>query len=90
MRTRNLSAHHTLRPYQRCPDCRSRYTVDKDSKRRALLIALFALLLALLSGVTFLAGWPWGFASLFGGVVLLAYVGHTLSKIIYVEYRDGE
>jgi len=33
-------------------------------------------------------GFAWSLAAFFGGLGLLAYVGYTLSKMAFVEYRD--
>ena len=88
MRDRSMLDHYSLRPYRVCPDCGAKYTVDARSKRRRVLIALFALATVGLSVAGFFRGYPWSLASFFAGIGLLAYTGYALSKMIYVSYGD--
>lgn len=88
MRDRNIRAHYSLKPYRICPACEAKYTVDTATNRRRLLIALFATITVVLAIVSFGRGFPWSLATLLSGVGLLGYVGHALSKMTYVEYRD--
>jgi len=52
------------------------------------VIAVLGLLTMTLSAAGFLIGFPWGLAAFLAGTGLLVYVGHALSKIEYIEYRD--
>ena len=87
MRTTRLLAQYSLKPYRVCPDCQSRYTTDKRTKRRAALIAVLALMTMGLSAHAIANGFPWGIAPAVSGAVLLVYVAYTLSRMSYVEYR---
>ena len=88
MRSRSLYSHYSLKPYRACPDCQARYTTDRSSKNRSLVVAFFALLTIALSVAGFMIGFPWGLAAFFSGIGSLGYAGYFLSKIEYVEYRD--
>ena len=50
-------------------------------------IVIFALITVGLSVRAMVMGFPWGLASVVSGTALLVYVGYTLSKMSYVEYR---
>ena len=88
MSTRSVPAGFSFKSYHVCPDCRARYTADNKTKQRALLIAIFALVTAGLSAAGFLVGFPLGIAAFGAGIGLLLFVGYTLSKISYVQYRN--
>lgn len=88
MRSRSLYAHFSLKPYRVCPDCQAKYTTDRSSRKRSLVVALIALLTLALSVAGIMIGFPWGLAAFFGSIGLLGYVGYFLSKIEYVEYHD--
>ena len=87
MRTTRLLAQYSLKAYRVCPDCQSKYTTDRRTKRRAALIAALALTTMGLSAHAFMHGFPWGIAPAVSGAVLLVYAGYTLSRMSYVEYR---
>lgn len=88
MRSRSMLAHYSLKPYRVCPDCQAKYTVDTSTKRRQLLLAVFAVMTLMLSVAAYLNGFPWSLATFLSGTGLLIYVGYTLSKMRYVEFRD--
>jgi hypothetical protein len=48
---------------------------------------MFAFITVGLSAYAMVKGFPWGLASAVSGTALLVYVGYTLSKMSYVEYR---
>lgn len=87
MRTTRMLAQYSLKPYRACPDCQSKYTTDKRTKRRAALIAVLALMTVGLSAHAMVNGFPWGIAPAMSGTALLVYVGYALSRTSYVEYR---
>ena len=88
MRTKSLFLGGGFKPYRVCPDCRSEYTTDKKTKKRAVLIAIYSLMTAVLSVAAFLAGFPFGLFVAAAGAGLLVFVGYTLSRMRYVEYRN--
>lgn len=88
MRGGDLLPLHGLKPYHTCPDCRAKYTTDTSTKKRGLIIAVFALITFNLSTAGLFFGSPWGLLAFLAGTGLLVYVGHALSKMTYVEYRD--
>ena len=88
MRNRGVFDHYRLKPYMVCPTCQAKYTVDIHSKRRGLLIAVFAMMTFGLSAVAFQNGFPWSLATFISGTGLLIYVGYALSKMSYVNYED--
>ncbi len=77
-----------LKSYRVCPDCQSKYTTDACTKKRGLLIALFALITLALSAAGHFVDFPWGLLAFIAGTGLLVYVGYALSKMTYIEYRD--
>ena len=87
MRTRSLIAEYGIKPYLVCPDCGSKYTTDRKTKRRAGLIAIFALITAAVSTEAALLGFPFGLVALVAGAGLLLFVGYTLSQVTYVKYH---
>ena len=87
LRTTVTFAKYSLKPYRVCPDCQSKYTADKSTRRRTTLIAVWALTTVGLSAHALVNGFPWGIAAAVSGTALLAYVGYALSKTSYVEYR---
>jgi len=88
MRSRSLFPQFRFKPYDVCPDCGAKYTMDLGTKRRALVMVVLALLELALSTAGLRLGFAWSLAALFGGLGLLAYVGYTLSKMAFVEYRE--
>ena len=89
MRTTRLLAQYSLKPCRVCPDCQSKYTTDRRTKRRRALIAVLALMTVGLSAQALVHGFPWGIAPAICGAALLVYVGYALSKMSYVEYRGN-
>lgn len=87
MRTAGMLTQFGLKSYRVCPNCQSKYTTDKSTRRRAVWIVIFALITVGLSAGAMVMGFPWGLASVVSGTALLVYVGYTLSKMSYVEYR---
>ena len=77
-----------FKPYRVCPDCHARYTTDPGTRKRVLVIVVFALFTLALSTAGFLIGYPWGILAFLAGTGLLVYVGYVLSNMTYVEYRD--
>ena len=88
MRGGDLLSFQGLKAYRVCPDCKSKYTTDPETKKRALMIVFFALLTLALSTAGLLVGPPWGFLAFMAGTGLLIYVGYVLSKMTYIEYQD--
>jgi len=88
MRGGDLLSLHGFKAYRVCPDCKARYTTDPSTKKRALVIAVFALLTLALSTAGLLIGFPWGILAFLVGTGLLVYVGYVLSKMMYIEYHD--
>jgi hypothetical protein len=88
MRSRALFTGIHLNSYRVCPDCQSKYTVDPATKRRGLVIALFACATLCFSVPGFTRGFPWSLATLVSAIALLFYLGYTLSNMNYVEYRE--
>lgn len=88
MRSRSLLPQFRFKPYDVCPDCGAKYRFDARTRRRALIMVVLALLQLALSTAGLRLGFPWGLAAFFGGVGLLVYVGYTLSKMSFVQYRD--
>ena len=88
MRSRGMLDHYGFKPYRICPDCHGKYTTDVGTKRRAGLATVFAIFTLALSAISWFEGFPWGFAAASSGLALLIYVGYTLSKLTFVEYRD--
>ena len=79
---------HGLTAYLVCPDCKVNYTADAKTGKRALMIAVFAILTLGLSVAGLIAGFPWGLLAFVAGTGLLACVGYVLSKMTYIEYHD--
>ena len=79
---------HGFKAYRVCPDCKTKYTTDPDTKKRVPVIAVVALLTLALSTAGLLVGTPWGFMAFVAGSGLLVYVGFVLSRMRYIEYRD--
>ncbi|MDH3377493.1 MAG: hypothetical protein OEQ39_11120 [Gammaproteobacteria bacterium] len=52
------------------------------------MTVVFALITMALSFAGTRIGFPWGLAAFLSGTGLLVYVGYTLSKLEYVEYRE--
>ncbi len=88
MRSRALFTVTHLSSYRVCPDCQSKYTVDPATKRRGLVIMLFASATLCLSFLGFTRGFPWSLVTLVSATALLFYLGFTLSSMFYVEYRE--
>ena len=72
--------------YRVCPDCGARCTADPKTKTRGLVLALWALSTLASAAAGFLAGFPWGFLTLFLGTGSLLYAGYAVSKMYYVRY----
>lgn len=87
MRSEGLQIGYSFKPYRVCPVCQSKYTIDKKTKKRAALIAVFALVISGLYAVGFWEGFPLGLVAAASGAGLLVFTGYTLSKISYVEYH---
>jgi hypothetical protein len=87
MRSRSLVEHYTFKPYRVCPDCQTKYIADRRTKSRLRLVAVWALVTAALSVLAYIKGPPWSLLPLLSGIGLLVYVGYSLSKVTYVEYR---
>lgn len=87
MRTAGMLTQFSMKSYRVCPNCQSKYTTDKRTRRRSVWIVIFALITVGLSVRAMVMGFPWGLASVVSGTALLVYVGYTLSKMSYVEYR---
>lgn len=83
-----MLSQYSFRPYRVCPDCQAKYTTDARTKGRALVTVVFALITMALSFAGTRIGFPWGLAAFLSGTGLLVYVGYTLSKLEYVEYRE--
>ena len=88
MRNRSMLAHYSMKPYRVCPDCQAKYTVDTNTRKRRLLIAIFAMTTLMLSVASYLHGFPWTLATFMVGTALFIYVGYALSRMTYVEYPD--
>jgi len=87
-RSRIMSAGIHLKPYRVCPDCQSKYTVDPATKRRGLVIVLFAIATVGFSVLGFTRGSPWSLITFMCGTGLLVYLGYVLSNMTYVDYHD--
>jgi len=78
---------HGFKSYRFCPDCQAKYTTDASTKKRGLVLAVFALLTLTLSAAGHFIGPPWGLLAFLAGSGLLVYAGYALSKMTYIEYR---
>lgn len=81
MRTENLQAGCSFKPYRVGLDCRSKYKTDQRTMKRTVLIAMLALTTSGLAAATFLAGFALGLVAAVSGVWLLMFMVHTPSKI---------
>lgn len=88
MRSRSLLPQFRFKPFNVCPDCGAKYTVDTNTQRRALAMVVLALLQLALSTAGLQLGFPWGLVAFLCGIGLLAYVAFALSRMVFVEYRD--
>ena len=88
MRGGSLLSLHGFKSYRVCPDCQAKYTSDASTRKRGLVLAVFALFTVALSVAGFLLGFPWGILAFLAGSGLLVYAGYVLSKTTYVEYRE--
>ena len=88
MRSRALFTGTHLNSYRVCPDCGSKYTVDSVTKRRGLVIVLFACATLCFSLLGFTRGFPWSLVTLVSATALLFYLGYTLSNMNYIEHRE--
>ncbi len=88
MRSRSLLSQYSVKPYQVCPVCNSKYVVDRATRRRLWLIVVVALLTFASSAAAWSLGFPWGLVPFISGAGLLIYTGFTVSRMEYVEYRE--
>jgi len=88
MRSRSLLSHYTLKPYRVCPDCHTKYTSDRKTKRRSIVIVILALVTLGLSIAVSVRGSEWLLPDVVSIVILWAYLGYTLSKVTYVLYHE--
>lgn len=58
MRGGSLLSPHGLRSHRVCPDCQAKYTTDVNTKKRGLVIVVFALLTLVMSAEGQVIGFP--------------------------------
>lgn len=88
MRSWSLSPYYSLKPYRVCPDCGTKYTADQKTKQRQVPIIILTLIVLGLSIAVGLMGVTWLLPAMLSHIVLWSYVGYTVSKVVYVQYRD--
>ena len=88
MRNRSLLSHYLLKPYRVCPDCNAKYTADRKTKKRLVLVVILAVFSLASTTAIVLKGPVWVLPSILTSIVLLAYVGYVIVKISWVRYPD--
>jgi hypothetical protein len=88
MRGRSLLSTGSLKPYLVCPDCNAKYQSDAKTRRRQIPIALLALAALVLTTVAGRQGGFWILPAVASHILLWVYIGHTVTRVIYVPYPD--
>ena len=88
MRSRNLLPQLSFKPYRQCPDCNAKYRADLKSRRRLVPIVFLALAAMGLTSAVGMKGLIWLLPAVVSHIILWAYIGYALSKLVYVQYPD--
>lgn len=86
MRSMDLISHYQLKSYRVCPDCNAKFTVDRRTKRRQLLVIPLVFATFLLTVAVPLKGLIWLGPAILSHVALWTYLAHVVSKTKYVSY----